>query len=186
MTRIAIILLVCLSWSLSAQQSARKTVILYNIVPVDASIAPDGEIMEIYGKNESYLRGYTIVKQDKTIPAADPTTETTTDPSINGLYRVVKDNYNLTYTSGKATLSRDIIRQLDGAADAVFLYPANKILITPYAKEGLSSRDKVLYDNRLKSILSYLEIKGLSKNQVLIDQDQTSKVADQIIVTIIE
>lgn len=169
--------------TVASAQDSKKTVILYNIVPVDASISSDGDILEIYGQNDTYLRGYQIVKQDRTLPNESVIPE---GADINGLYTVVKDNFNLNYEADRATLTRTIIQNLDNAADAVFLNPANKILITTYSSKGLSNRGKVLFDNRLKSILSYLEIKGLSKSQIIISPDQQSDVTDNIIITVIE
>ena len=55
MKKLLLILLSAISVTLSAQDAVKKTVILYNVVPLDVDLAPDGTIISINGRADEYF-----------------------------------------------------------------------------------------------------------------------------------
>jgi hypothetical protein len=151
--------------SLSAQES-RKTVILYNVVPLSVELLPDGTIKTIYGKAEHFFKGYQLVKREQYFsPSAnnDKYAEMTTDVIVS------TDIFRMPFDEQVALLNENTIAALDQIKNMLFTNPDKKILISSYTIDQTNKREVILLQNRLASCLSYLDIMGVSKDQIVID-----------------
>jgi hypothetical protein len=166
-----------------AQDKARTTVILYNVTPLKVDLAPDGTIINIHGRDDDYFKGYSLVRN--------------TDPMESGIagangffkpkdgFTVANKVFNLDYKPDLALLTRSSIASIDEAVVYLLANPAEKLLITPYKTAGTKD-EKILFDNRMKTALMYLEIKGLSKQQIAMNEVPQTAQADKMILTFIK
>jgi hypothetical protein len=75
---------------------------------------------------------------------------------------------------------------MDQIADAVLFNDKKMALIIGYTPDSSNSNSKYLFENRMKSILSYLDIKGVDRSKVIIDADVQPSDSGSILVNIVE
>lgn len=145
-----------------AQGKLQNTVILYNVVPLRVDLNSDGSIKNVYGEDVNYLRGYTLVRRQKQ--------EGQTRYAEAGQFeRISVEDYDLRFKSNTALLTQDIVNALDQAAESSF-FNKHRILINVYATPA-DNRSKTLLKNRLNACLAYLEIKGVKKDNIIINAE---------------
>jgi hypothetical protein len=181
-TQLLIIFLTTYS-ALSAQNGVRTTVILYNVTPLKVDLAPDGTIVNIHGKEEDYFKGYTLVKNadsDDILATSDGAFYT---PSKD--FAVAPKALNLDYRSDLALLSSKAIAAIDESVAYLSANPSQKVMITPYKGTGTSDQ-LLLLDNRIKTVLMYLEIKGIPKNRIALNGEPQTTIPNQMILTFLK
>lgn len=164
-------------------EGVRTTVILYNVTPLKVDLAPDGTILNIHGKEDDFFKGYSLVKgsddQDESIASTSEFYKPNTG------YSVAPKAYNLDFKPDLALLSRNAIGAIDQAIIYLSANPDQKIMITPY--QPSSNPDaKLLLDNRLKTALMYLEIKGIPRGKIALNQDVQTTNPNQLILTFLK
>ncbi|HMP30156.1 MAG TPA: hypothetical protein PKD85_11175 [Saprospiraceae bacterium] len=165
------------------QEGIRTTIILYNVTPLKVDLAPDGTIINIHGKEDDYFKGYSLVKNDDS--SIDLVASNTEFYKPNVGYTVAPKAFNLDFRSDLALLSSKAIAAIDEAVVYLTANPDQKIMITPY-KASLSKDNQLLLDNRLKTALMYLEIKGIPKGKIALNQDVQSTNPNQLILTFLK
>jgi hypothetical protein len=164
--------------NLFGQNSIKNTVILYNLVPLRVDLDRDGTIKQMYGADYNFLKGYTVVR---------PKVETNQDnysKDPSGSYVVVTENYDITFSSNNAILTKSSLESLDKTADESF-FNEHKILIHPYRDNG-SNSSKTLLKNRLNAVLIYLELKGIPKDKIIISVDAVNLVEESIKISFVK
>lgn len=170
---------VCLATSslLPGQDKLHNTVILYNVVPLRVDLNQDGSIKNVYGEDVNYLRGYTLVKRQK--PEGD------NHYGEGGQYeRVSVEDFDLQFKANTALLTQDIVASLDKAAETVF-FNGHRILVNVYPTPA-DNKSKTLLKNRLNACLSYLEIKGVKKPQIVINTEALLTEEESIKLTFVK
>ena len=162
---------------LTGQQGLKNTVILYNVVPLRVDLNHDGTIQTIYGEENSYLKGYTLVK-----PAEESDNQQFGE--LKGYYVVSTEAYDLHFYPTSAVLAQDVIDALDKAADKVF-FGGHRILISTYA-EPSDSKGKLLFKNRLHACLMYLDVKGVTKSNIVINTEPIVGTDELIKITFVK
>lgn len=155
----------CLVLSLNtakAQQNLKNTVILYNVVPLRVDLNQDGTIQTIYGEDTKFLKGYTIVR-----PQTSP--ESAEYAQNKGYYVVSKDYYDINFSANSAILSENAVASLDKSSDMAF-FGDHRIMISSY-KPTEDSKSKTLFKNRMNACLMYLDLKGVSKDRIIINDE---------------
>lgn len=181
MKKLLVFFIIFASLHLSAQDSAKNTVILYNIVPLNAELAPDGTIISIQGRADDFFKGYTLVQSQKYLDPALADANSLYMPPKG--YAVSTKVFNMAFRPSFANLTRPSIINLDELVANIAANPTQKIMLTGYNPNN--AEEKLLLANRFKSVLLYLEIKGVSKGQVAINETPQLAMQDQIIGTII-
>lgn len=145
-----------------SQNKLQNTVILYNVVPLRVDLNTDGSIKNVYGEDVNYLKGYTLVRRQKQ--------EGQTQYADAGQFeRVSSEDYDLRFKSNTALLTQEIVNALDNAAESSF-FNKHRILINVYATPT-DNKSKTLLKNRLNACLAYLEIKGVKKDNIIINAE---------------
>ncbi len=164
---------------LSAQgQDSKKTVILYNVVPLSVELLKDGTIKSIYGKADHYFKGYQIVKRESSF---SENADNQNFASINNDVVVSTDITRLIFDNQLAVLNQGTIAGLDKIKQDLFLNPSKKIMLTSYTIDQSNKRESILLQNRLASCLSYLEIMGVSKDRIVLDSNTQTSVSGAIL-----
>ena len=161
--------------TLSQAQNTKKTVILYNVVPLSVELVNDGTIKTIYGRADHFFKGYQLVQRDRYFSEdkAEVLEEQYEDVIVS------TDIKYLGFDDQVATLNKTTISLLDQIKNTLFQNPERKVMLTSYKINEGSKREVILLKNRLASCLSYLDIMGVSKDRIVIDsktQDQNSGV----------
>jgi hypothetical protein len=161
-----ILFILSLSSLLNGQSHLDNTVILYNVVPLRVDLNVDGTIKKIYGEDNSFLKGYKVVKRQDT----NGTESSNYLNSLDNYVSLTVENYELIFDDKQSTLNENIIKGLDKSADFIF-FNNKKMVVNSYKKQGTMNTTK-LYKNRLNAILTYLEIKGVDKKDVIINLEE--------------
>jgi hypothetical protein len=155
-----------LSSAITAQDHLANTVILYNVVPLRVDLNIDGTIKKIYGEDNTFLRGYKVVRrEEKTVIDADQYSN-----SLNNFLSIAGENYEITFDKDRAVLNESTIKSLDDASAYVF-FNGHKLVVNSYKAEE-SPKGRKLYKNRLNALLTYLDIKGMKKENIIINLDE--------------
>ena len=161
--------------TLSQAQNTKKTVILYNVVPLSVELVNDGTIKTIYGRADHFFKGYQLVQRDRYF--SEDKSEVLEEQYEDVI--VSTDIKYLGFDDQVATLNKTTISLLDKIKNTLFQNPERKVMLTSYKINEGSKREVILLKNRLASCLSYLDIMGVSKDRIVIDsktQDQNSGV----------
>jgi hypothetical protein len=145
-----------------AQQNLKNTVILYNVVPLRVDLNQDGTIQTIYGEDTKFLKGYTIVRPQTS-------GESSEYAQNKGYYVVSKENFNLNFSTNSAVLSENAVKDLDKSADMAF-FGDHRIMVSSY-KPTDDPKSKTLFKNRMNACLMYLELKGVAKDKIIINEE---------------
>lgn len=140
-----------------------NTVILYNVVPLRVDLNADGSIKNVYGEDVNYLKGYTLVRRQK---ADGGNSQYGTSASYE---KVSVEDYDLQFKNNTALLTQENVNALDKAAEISF-FNGHRILVNVYSTPA-DNKSKTLLKNRLNACLSYLEIKGIKKENIIINAD---------------
>jgi hypothetical protein len=172
------ILVFLLSGFLIAQNNLKNTVILYNVVPLRVDLNLDGTIQTIYGQDNKFLKGYTVIKRVK-----DENQQGEYATSLAGYKVLTSEDYDISFKPKAAVLSEETINLLDKTADMVFFKNA-KVVISSYLVEQ-NNMSQTLYKNRLNAILAYLEIKNIAKDKIIINADEIQNANESFKITFV-
>jgi hypothetical protein len=157
-------------------QDSKKTVILYNVVPLSVELVSDGTIKTIYGRADHYFAGYQLVKTENYFSDASETVKEEEYKDV-----IVSTNIKyLKFDDQVATLNKTTLAELDRIKHVLFTNPQKKIMLTSYNINNANKRESILLKNRLASCLSYLDIMGVSKDRIVIDS-KTQEINSNII-----
>lgn len=171
--------LVFLAFSIAVTaQESKKTIILYNVVPLSVELLSDGTIKSVYGKAEHYFSGYQLVKRENFF---NENADNQNFGSIENDVIVSTDIKRLKFDDQLAVLNQSIIKDLDVIKEELFLNPSKKIMLTTYTVDESNKRSVVLLQNRLASCLSYLEIMGVSKDRIVLDSTPQNTESNTIL-----
>jgi hypothetical protein len=162
------------------QQGLKNTVILYNVVPLRVDLNPDGTIQTIYGQDNKFLKGYTVVKPAKT--EAESAASYGTD--LKGYKVVASDAFDLPFKISTAILSQENIDALDKISNLAF-FKGNKIVLSSY-KVPADNKSQTLFKNRINAILAYLDVKNVSKDKIIINADEIDNSNESFKITFVE
>lgn len=174
------LVLLLISVFVYGQQGIKNTVILYNVVPLRVDLNADGTIQTIYGQDNKFLRGYTIVKPAKS--EAEMKAKYGTD--LKGYTVVASDAFDIAFKNSSAILSQENIVALDNISN-VSLLKNHKIVLSSY-KVPADNKSQTLYKNRMNAILAYLDIKNVSKSAIIINADEIENSNEAFKITFVE
>ena len=160
-------------------QTSKNTVILYNVVPLNVDLMPDGTIKRIYGKAYDRFKGYQLVRKDQHLANEEGTNEQFSEMDKDII--VSTDVSRLAFEEGMALLSGETIKLLEKIKNRLFQNPNRKIILTSYAIQEGSKVEEILLQNRLAACLSYLEILGVSKSRIILDTNTQTNEKQAII-----
>ncbi len=166
------------SFTLYAQN---KTVILYNLEPIQVQLEGDN-IIQFIGVQSDYMDGYDLT--DNRLVAVTPLKSIDSEvskSSSNGMYSIVsKERIFLEFSPSNSILDRNSILELNKIAARLISDNSLNLLIASHTEMGKKSSDK-LAANRLKAVKAYLKIKGIHKDRIqeetLVGQSLLDKVA---------
>jgi len=168
-------------------QSQKDATILYNSQPVEVQLSEAGRILAFYGLSPNYMAGYDLGPSKATqqsitdIQLVEPGF---TNSSQNAEYDVVsRDRVDLSFNDGFATLSQSTIGQLNEVSKKVLAEGYAKVLVTAYSSAEKSEK---LLQNRLNSVITYLNIKGLSSDQVVTEVRESAALTDTVSINYIQ
>jgi len=169
-----------------SQSDQEPSVILYNSQPVEVELSSSGQILTFYGLLSNYMDAYIDVAPIATV---QPTVVSDIDPfftntSKNAEYDVVSnERLTLNFDSGFATLSDESIRTLNTIPSRLRSSEYTKVIVTAYT--GTDSNEKLI-ENRLKSALQYLMIKGVEESQVRTEILEGQALSDKLTINYIQ
>lgn len=178
---IVILLTLCCS-ILLAQAPSKKAIILYNVVPLEVELSKDGTIITVNGRADEYFTGYKLVRVNQYLDPSIANSAEFFKPAED--YTVTPKVYNIDFREELAILNRTSIVNLDEVVSQVIYNSDQNVMITPYQANSLE--EKLLLENRLKSVLMYLEIKGISKGRIALNEIPQTVRKGQLIATIIK
>jgi len=175
---VAIILLI--TSGLTAQQT-QETVILYNSQPVQVELSEMGKILSFYGLKPGYMTGFqlenAVVKIEPIV--IDNVNPTFTDESQNAEYAILsKERVMLNFDKGFATLSAENIKILNEVSRKLKNGDFQKAVITSFTN-GQNSK---LVENRLESAVTYLNIKGIQRSQLITEVQESNNQGDLTVI----
>ncbi len=158
-------------------QDSRKTIILYNVVPLSVELVSDGTIKAVYGRADHYFKGYQLIQREEDVQ----NDKDYADMPSNSL--VSEDVYRINYQKDVATLNEQAIKDLEAIKVLLFTQQDKKIIITPYEIDEQNKKEVILSQNRLSACLSYLEILGVNKEQIILDNTSQINNEESIIIS---
>jgi hypothetical protein len=165
---------------LVGQNNLNNTVILYNIVPLRVDLNVDGTIKKIYGEDNNFLRGYKVVRREPK-QIIDPLEYSN---SLNNFVSRVTENYEIKFSGQSSYLEEAIIQSLDKSADYIF-FNKGKLVINSYKKSD-DTKSIRRYKDRLNNMLAYLDIKGVKKEDIIINLDELTESDQDFKITFVE
>ena len=137
-------------------QESKEAVILYNTKPVLAEITKDGSVLQIVRDEPDFLEGFTLEVPDYVKHLGE-----LKNTKGDNVFSIVESNAHLlsvSFDPGFAVLTEQAINQLDNAIRLIKVNPKGKLIL-----RTLSISDPTALDqNRINSIKSYLNIRGLN------------------------
>lgn len=150
--------------TLSAQE-IKEAVILYNTQPVKAEITADGTVNRIISEAPDHLKGFKLKEQDYG-QFIENQKKSVVPVAKSQPYAIVSNEQSVVkFEIGYATLSDDAIDILDKVVMHLRTNPNEKAVLVSLSKLNNSPITK----NRLNSIRSYLKIRGIDTERVLIE-----------------
>lgn len=163
-------------------QETKESVILYNSVPVRAEITSDAEIKRVIKEEPDYLKGFSLKIQDygqfvdqgkpQVVTSAEDLskeTEVTGKVEESGFVEIIFD-------PGFATLSDQSVERLD----AVVKRLKNENTLNVLLRALSLKTDGSVTKNRLNSIKTYLKLRGIAQERVIIEKLQGDRDADEV------
>jgi outer membrane protein OmpA-like peptidoglycan-associated protein len=158
---------------------SKKTIILINSVPYYVVLSPEGEIEQVNSEAKGYMRGYKKSKEEFVFPEK----EVASSEYLESL-SVRRDRLLLAFETGYATMDEAATAQLDKVADNYVPGKSEKLLITAF--KGSESDNNNLFDNRMSTVRTYLELKGVPSNAIITEVAVSPALKDQVSVTYIQ
>ncbi|NNF33932.1 MAG: hypothetical protein HKN68_07475 [Saprospiraceae bacterium] len=165
---------------LSAQD--KSTIILINSVPYNVLLSNDGEIKEIRGEAVGHMKGYVRSADEFDIPAVDRTVDIVSTVEEGSAVR--SDRSMVTFETNYATLADDASGILDKVVDGFNNTSGEKIMISAFKSE--ENEDDTLYTNRIKTIRTYFELKGIPVSKIITEVVVSSALKDKVSLTYIQ
>lgn len=165
---------------LSAQD--KSAVILINSVPYNVLLSNDGEIKQIQGEAIGYMKGYVRSADEFDIPSIDRSIEIASNVKEGSAVR--SDRSMVIFEANYATLADDAPGILDKVADGFDNTSGEKVMITAFKSE--KNQDNTLFTNRIKTIRTYLELKGIPVSKVISEVVVSSALKDKVSLTYIQ
>lgn len=178
---LVLLLAICYG-ALSAQAPSKKAIILYNVVPLEVELSNDGTILSVNGRADEYFTGYKLVRVNQYLDPAIANASEFLKPAED--YTVTPKVYNIDFREDLAILNRTSIANLDEVVSQIIYNSEQNVMLTPYAAN--SAEEKILLENRLKAVLMYLEVKGISKGKIALNEIPQTVRKGQLIATIIK
>lgn len=168
--------------TLFAQDAPKKAVILYNVVPLEVELSNDGTILSVNGRADEYFTGYKLIRVNQYLDPSFANNSEFFKPAED--YAVTTKVYNLDFREELAILNRNSIANLDEIVSQIIYNADQNVMLTPYSVT--TTEEKILLENRLKSVLMYLEVKGISKGKIALNEIPQTVRKGQLIATIIK
>jgi hypothetical protein len=158
---------------------SKKTIILINSVPYYVVLSPDGEIEQVNNEAKNYMRGFKKSKEEfifleRNIASSD---------MLDGA-SVRSERTLLQFESGYATMDEIATSALDIIADNFVPGKSGNLLISAF--KGSESESANLYNNRLSTIRTYLELKGVPSDAISTEVVVSPALISQVSITYIE
>jgi hypothetical protein len=156
-----LLLFIALAFNQLLSQDSKNTVILLNTEPVRVELASNGEINTLYGIEEGYLDEFIVERNQFELNLV----EKPLDPDeIEGYKIVFIPTMDLVFESQYATLNNGNIAKLDYVVNELIRDRDKKVIIRNPLNDNT-----ILNKNRLKAIMTYLNIKGVSRGLILLE-----------------
>ncbi len=159
---------------------SKDAVILINAIPFNVVLSPQGEIEEVKGEAVGYLRGF-IRSADEFDVGRD--TEGTIADNAPGI-SVRSERRFVDFEAGYATLDQNASAQLDEIYTSFRPSTEEKILISAF--KGSEDESDELYNNRIETCKTYLELKGIPSSRIMTEIQVSSALIHRITVSYIE
>jgi hypothetical protein len=157
---IAILSIILLNYSFA--QDSKNTVILLNTEPVRVDLATNGDIKAIYGIEEGFLADFIIEKNEFDLNLVE---KPINPEDIEGYKIVFVPTIDVKFDEEYATLNSGNISKLDYVVNEVLRDQDKKLIIrNPVSDNAMLSK------NRLKAIMTYLTIKGVSRGLIIVEE----------------
>lgn len=158
--------LILTSCTLISQETKQAT-ILYNTKPVLAEITKDATIIQIVKDDPEYLSGFVLqvpdyVKhlEDLSYSKGNKLQDLNSTPIVQN--EVNSQSLTIPFEAGFAILTDQAIAELDNAIKLIKNQPNGKLTIRTFSKSNNSNLDQ----NRINSIKSYFQIRGLNPDLI--------------------
>lgn len=158
---------------------SKKTIILINSVPYHVVLSSEGEIEEVNMEAKNYMRGFRKSKEEFIFPEKD----IASSEMLEGT-SVRRERTLLQFESGYATMNEIATSALDVIADNYVPGKSEKLLISAF--KGSDSDSPNLYNNRLATIRTYLELKGVPSDAISTEVVVSPALNNQVSITYIE
>ncbi|MBK8054412.1 MAG: hypothetical protein IPK35_14395 [Saprospiraceae bacterium] len=159
-------------------QESKEAVILYNTKPVLAEITKGGSVLQIVRDEPDFLKGFTLEVPDY-VKHMEELKKTKGDNAVS----IVESNAQLltvSFDRGFAVLTEDAINQLDNAIRLMKGNPKGKLILRTLSISDPTSLDQ----NRINSIKSYFNIRGLNPDVIRYEAMKGSTNLDEVKITL--
>ena len=174
----SVFVLFILNSGLDAQ--SKDAVILINAIPFNVVLSPDGEIEEVKGEAVGYMRGFIRSADEFDVGRDVEGSITDNAPGIS----VRSERRFVDFEAGYATLDQNASAQLDEIYTAYRPSSEEKILISAF--KGSEDESDELYNNRIQTCKTYLELKGIPAASILTEIQVSSALVNRITVSYVE
>lgn len=157
---------------------SKKTVILINSVPYNVVLSPDGEIEQVNSEAKNYMRGYIKSKEEFIFESEVASSDILEGTSVRS------ERQLLVFEDGYATMNESNTAILDKIADNYVPGKSEKLLISAFKPS--ESAGKTLYENRLSTIKTYLELNGVPSNAISTEIVVSAALKDQVSITFVQ
>ena len=160
----------------------KNAIILINSVPYNVVVSKDGEIKEIKGEARGHMKGYKKSADAFDIPVSDRTIDIASDVAEGSSVR--NERSMVTFQDAFATLDDAALLVLNEVANSFNPVSGEKIMISSFKpSEGDSN---TLFTNRIASIRTYLELKGIPISKILTEVVVSPALKDKVSITYIQ
>ena len=177
---ICLIVLTSVVTCLSAQDKA--AVILINSVPYNVLLSKKGDIKQIKGEATGHMKGFIRSADEFDLPGGSKEVAITSNLEEGAAVR--SDRSMIDFEPNYATLADNSEGILNQVAEGFKLSSQEKVMISAFKSE--ESEDNSLYSNRIKTIRTYLELKGIPSSRILTEILVSSALKDKVSLTYIQ
>ncbi|MEE9439441.1 MAG: hypothetical protein V3V14_10610 [Saprospiraceae bacterium] len=157
----------------------KQSVILYNSVPINVNLTSDGDIAIFGNVVKDYMQGYEL-KPVAEIKGLDFQQIKFVSATKNAGYSILSaERILLNYKPNIATLDKSILTKLNLIAARLKTEPITRVLITGHYVSGNNLK---VISNRVKSIKTYLKIKGVDLSKILVDKMESGVMENVVAV----
>lgn len=148
-------------------------------MPYNVVLSSDGEIEQVNNEAKNYMRGYKKSKQEFIFPEKD----LASSEMLEGT-SVRSERTLLQFESGYATMDEIATSALDIIADNYVPGKSEKLLISAFKESDTVTSN--LYNNRLATIRTYLELKGVPSDAISTEIVVSPALNNQVSITYIQ